>query len=252
MPVSRRNVLIGAGVLGAAGLALRPYLSANAPSGPQPLRMPPLIDAQAQGGAFSLNVQAGSTEFFPGRLSATLGYNGSNLGPTVRVSRGSTVQASVTNGLAKTTTVHWHGLLIPGPLDGGPHQPIAPGQSWRPLLPIDQPAATLLYHAHVHGLTAEQVYRGLAGLLIVQDDDEQRLGLPGEYGVDDLPLLLQDRQFEDGMLAMPRWHDDDDAGSARRNDPRQWNGQPGGPHSVPAGAAAAGQWIERANLRPPL
>ncbi len=93
--------------------------------------------------------------------------------------------------------------MIPGPLDGGPHQPISPGATWRPLLPIDQPAATLLYHAHIHGQTATQVYRGLAGMIIIQDDEEQRLGLPSEYGVDDLPLLLQDRQFDDGMLVVP-------------------------------------------------
>jgi FtsP/CotA-like multicopper oxidase with cupredoxin domain len=66
--------------------------------------------------------------------------------------------------------------LIPGELDGGPHQIIAPGATWRPTLPIRQPAATLLYHSHVHGLTAEQVYSGLAGALLVTDDEEQAWG----------------------------------------------------------------------------
>jgi blue copper oxidase len=55
----------------------------------------------------------------------------------------------------------------------------------------------------VHGRTAEQVYAGLAGLLLVTDDDEKALGLPSEYGVDDLPLILQDRQFESGRLILP-------------------------------------------------
>src|SRR5918993_1265844 len=64
-------------------------------------------------------------------------------------------------------------------------------------------AATLWYHSHVHGRTAEQVYAGLAGLLLVTDDDEKALALPSEYGVDDLPLVLQDRQFESGRLILP-------------------------------------------------
>jgi blue copper oxidase len=56
----------------------------------------------------------------------------------------------------------------------------------------------------VHGRTAEQVYAGLAGLLLVSDDEEKALGLPSEYGVDDLPLILQDRQFESGRLIIPK------------------------------------------------
>lgn len=110
---------------------------------------------------------------------------------------------AVTNALEVDTTVHWHGLLIPGELDGGPHQIIRPGATWRPTLPIRQPAATLFYHSHVHGSTAEQVYTGLAGALLITDDEEQGLGLPSEYGVDDLPLLIQDRQFEGGRLVLP-------------------------------------------------
>jgi FtsP/CotA-like multicopper oxidase with cupredoxin domain len=55
----------------------------------------------------------------------------------------------------------------------------------------------------VHDRTAEQVYSGLAGVLLVSDDEEQALGLPSEYGVDDLPVVLQDRQFEDGRLVLP-------------------------------------------------
>lgn len=55
----------------------------------------------------------------------------------------------------------------------------------------------------VHDRTAEQVYTGLAGVLLVTDDEENLLGLPSEYGVDDLPLVLQDRQFEDGRLVIP-------------------------------------------------
>ena len=200
--MNRRSLLAGMGLLLGTGACSRPSAAVGAP-GQALLPIPPLIDARQQGGAVSLRVQAGQTAFYPGRSSNTLGYNGGYLGPTLRVHRGDDVNMSVANGLTADTTVHWHGLLIPGELDGGPHQMISPGSTWRPTLPIRQPAATLLYHSHVHGLTAEQVYSGLAGALLVTDEEEQGLGLPSEYGVDDLPLLIQDRQFDDGRLVLP-------------------------------------------------
>jgi len=46
------------------------------------------------------------------------------------------------------------------------------------------------------GKTAEQVYFGLAGFIIVEDDDSDALGIPKEYGVDDIPLVIQDRRFK--------------------------------------------------------
>ncbi len=54
---------------------------------------------------------------------------------------------AVTNALGDGTTVHWHGLLVPAEVDGGPHQLIRPGTTWRPVLPVRQPAATLFYHS---------------------------------------------------------------------------------------------------------
>lgn len=226
----RRTFLLTASALAAgaaaAGLASRIGSSAAAP---QPLRIPPLIDARK---SFSLTVQAGSTEFFPGHASATLGYNGSYLGPTLLMHRGDTVQASITNALDEDTTLHWHGLIVPGEVDGGPHQVIRPGSAWRPALPIRQPAATLFYHSHVHERTAAQVYRGLAGVLIVTDEEERLLGLPSEYGVDDLPLVLQDREFDGGRLVLPTGMMTMMQG--RRGDTLLVNGTPNAVAQVPA------------------
>lgn len=148
-------------------------------------------------------MQQASTPFFKGVASPTLGYNGSYLGPTLRMHSGDDVSVTVDNRMGSPTTVHWHGLVVPGELDGGPHQEIAPGGTWRPRLPVRQPAATLFYHSHVHLATAQQVYFGLAGVLIVADEAERELGLPSEYGVDDLPLVLQDRSFVDGRMVLP-------------------------------------------------
>ncbi len=204
MKLSRRSLLEGGAVIGASALVPRPLWDAAAAAAqPQSLHIPALLDARKLAHSVSLEVQVGNTEFFPGRTSKTLGYNGSYLGPTIRANRGDEVEIAVINALEEDTTVHWHGLLIPAELDGSPHQLIRPGTTWRPTLPIRQPAATLFYHSHAHGRTGAQVYSGLAGLFLVTDDEERALGLPSEYGVDDLPLVLQDRLFEDGHLVLP-------------------------------------------------
>ncbi|MFX5252953.1 multicopper oxidase domain-containing protein, partial [Acinetobacter baumannii] len=66
---------------------------------PQLLRIPDLIDLRGMGQSASLKVQRGTTSFFPGRESRTLGYNGSYLGPTLRVHSGDDVEVAVTNAL---------------------------------------------------------------------------------------------------------------------------------------------------------
>ncbi|MFE3755879.1 multicopper oxidase family protein [Nocardia tengchongensis] len=179
--------------------------SADAGSGStRALPIPPLAESRldAQGVRhFSLTAQTGSTEFRPGIATPTWGYNGSALGPTLRARRGETVAVTVTNTLPEATSVHWHGMHVPAAADGGPHQMLAPTATWTPSWRIDQPAATLWYHPHPHGSTEKHVYRGLAGLFYLDDDNSDRLQLPNRYGVDDIPVVIQDRRFTaDGHL----------------------------------------------------
>ncbi len=137
-----------------------------------------------------------------GATTPTLGYSQPYLGPTLRVSRGSIARPKVLNRLSQPVTTHWHGLHVPAIVDGGPKLEIAPGASWDPELLIDQPACTAWYHSHVHHRTAQQVYQGLAGMIIVDDPGAPDPGLPKTHGVDDLPLVIQDRAFDsDGHLA---------------------------------------------------
>jgi len=77
--------------------------------------------------------------------------------------------------------------------DGGVHQIIEPNETWSAQYRVNQRACTNWYHPHLMGKTAEHVYKGLAGLIIVEDDNT--LDLPKTYGVDDIPLIIQDRQF---------------------------------------------------------
>ncbi|MFC5923333.1 multicopper oxidase family protein [Micromonospora vulcania] len=145
---------------------------------------------------FNLTAQAGTQDFGHGATS-TWGFNGAVLGPTLRATRGEQVAVSVTNALDQSTTVHWHGMHLPASADGGPHQPIMPGQTWSSTWKIDQPASTLWYHPHPHGETARQVYRGLAGMFILDDPATSVATLPHDYGVDDIPLIVQDKKFDD-------------------------------------------------------
>ncbi len=164
---------------------------------PKPLQIPPLDAGQMQGGVrvFDMQVQTGKTEFFEGLKTDTLGINGSYLGPTLRMKSGETVRMNVANGLNETTTLHWHGFNLPARADGGPHQEIAPGAVWSPEFEVREKAATMWYHSHQLHKTADQVWAGMAGLVVIDDDEAGALDLPDTYGVDDIPVVLQDRSF---------------------------------------------------------
>ena len=86
----------------------------------------------------------GRHAFVEGKPARTYGYSAPVLGPVIRVRRGDEVQMVVENRLNTATTVHWHGLLVPGRNDGGPQQPVHPGEHWQPVLKIDQPARDAL------------------------------------------------------------------------------------------------------------
>jgi blue copper oxidase len=158
------------------------------------LSMPPLLDTRATG-RLALKTSAGSTSFFGGATTPTAGFNQDYLGPTIVVQNGE-LAAEVKNTLGDPISAHWHGLLVPGEHDGGPHLPIATGETWRPEMVIAQDPATVWYHSHIHEQTAEQVYFGLAGVIHVRDGQDDARGLPSAYGIDDLTLVLQDRRFD--------------------------------------------------------
>jgi blue copper oxidase len=159
------------------------------------LRIPPVLEARD--GVLDLRLQRGTTELLPGRPAETWGANGAILGPTLRAARGDRVRVRVRNELPEATTLHWHGMHLPAVADGGPHQPIRPGETWWPTWRIEQPAASLWYHPHPHPRTADHVYRGIAGMFIVDDPAAARLALPREYGVDDVPVIVQDKRIDD-------------------------------------------------------
>lgn len=144
---------------------------------------------------FDLVVGYGEKEFIKGYVANTLGYNGDYLGPVIRVNKGDEVVINVNNQLKESTTVHWHGLKVDAIMDGGPHQVILSKTTWKPNFTIEQPAATLWYHPHLMHKTGKQVYKGLAGMFIIDDEYSQSLNIPKDYGVNDIPIIVQDKSF---------------------------------------------------------
>lgn len=176
-----------------------------------PLKIPPLMEGDRQGDVlvYNLKAQSGRSRFLSGLETPTLGFNGDYLGPTLRLRDGDNVRIVVENGFNEDTTVHWHGMHVPAIADGGPHQVIEPGERWQADFQVIQKAGPYWYHSHRIDHTGDQVYRGLAGMMLVEDEESQALDLPADYGVDDIPVIIQDRQFnEDGSFRYVSSHQD--------------------------------------------
>lgn len=119
-------------------------------------------------------------------------------GPTIIVPRTNDwIDFPITNKADSLTTVHWHALNLPAEADGGPHQRISKGQTWHSVFPVIDEVQTAWYHSHLMDFTTDQVTRGMAGMMYVQDPDNDPLytQLPNEYGVNDIPLNIQAKNF---------------------------------------------------------
>ncbi|MBF9000998.1 multicopper oxidase CueO [Vibrio nitrifigilis] len=195
--MDRRHFLKGAAVFGAIN-ALPFSIRYAVASSSQRIEMPVpgILEPDAQG-IIKLTVQQGISHWDHTRKGHTYGYNGALLGPTLKVKRGQTATIKVTNKLPVATTTHWHGLLVPGASDGGPQQTIQPGDTWQTQFTVDQPAATCWYHPHTHVVTGQQVAMGLGGLFIVDEPSSSALALPNQWGLDDIPVVLQDKSLSD-------------------------------------------------------
>jgi blue copper oxidase len=131
-----------------------------------------------------------------GPQSTLTSLPGSYLGDVLRFRTGQKIRIRLQNALPEPTIAHWHGLHVPALMDGHPIYAIDPGESFVYEFEMRNRAGFYFYHPHTHEATATQVYRGLAGGIIVNDDEEDSLGLPaGEF---EIPLVLQDRSFDDG------------------------------------------------------
>ena len=111
--------------------------------------------------------------------------DGPSFVPVLRMHRGQKVRIFFTNRLPEPSILHWHGLHIVQRMDGHPMYAISTDKRYVYEFIVDNRAGTYWFHPHPHERTGFQVYRGLAGFLLVTDDEENTLKLP--TGSFDLP-----------------------------------------------------------------
>jgi suppressor of ftsI/bilirubin oxidase len=119
------------------------------------------------------------------------------LNPTLLARPGDQVRLRMTNQLKQPTIIHWHGLTNDERNDGVGNYQVGPGKHFDYAFTVRDRAASYWYHPHPHDIAGEQAYKGLAGLFIVKDDDEEKLAraLDLTLGVTDISLVIQDRSF---------------------------------------------------------
>jgi FtsP/CotA-like multicopper oxidase with cupredoxin domain len=151
----------------------RHFLTGTAALAALPL---PFSAATAASGTVALEARQRSLSLLPGASTPIWGYQ--DEWPLVlRTQRGQPFRAQLTNAVTEHTTIHWHGIRLPNAMDGVPYMtqpPVEPGESFvYDFTPPD--AGTFFFHPHCN--TVEQLGRGLAGVLIVEDEAEQGLFL---------------------------------------------------------------------------
>ncbi len=145
-------------------------------------------DLTLTAGRMTARVRGGATEVWS--------YNGQFPAPLIRLRRGDDARIRLVNELDEDTIVHWHGLDVPEQADGHPRFAIGPGEAYDYRFRVADAPGLYWYHPHTHGRTAPQTYMGMAGLLVVDGEEEAALGLPsGEF---ELGLVLQDKRLAAG------------------------------------------------------
>jgi spore coat protein A, manganese oxidase len=215
MKITRREA-IKLGLAG-GGVLLSPFgfpdiaeaqLSPQIPRFQAPFRVPPVLKpvrSDETTDYYEITMQKSAIEILPGIKTQIWSYNGISPGPTIRQRGGKFREGgrlSVVRFINKlgadplgqpiNSVIHLHGMASLPQYDGYALDYVPPEYFKDYIYPNDR-AATLWYHDHTLDLTSRNVYMGLAGMYIVEDDYELNLRLPeGEY---DIPLILQDKRL---------------------------------------------------------
>ena len=130
-------------------------------------------------------------------------FNGSFVGPTLRVRPGERIELELVNQLTKPTNLHFHGLHVsPEGESDNIFRMVNPGETARYVLeiPPDHPTGTFWYHPHQHHLALEQVFGGMSGVIVI--DGLQDQFPPDLQGIDEHLFALKDFQLEDGAILL--------------------------------------------------
>lgn len=131
------------------------------------------------------------SELIKGERTSLQQIPDSYLGPIIRVKPNQKIRIRYKHELPGESIIHWHGLHVPQEMDGHPRFAINTGEEFVYEFVVNNRPGTYWFHPHPHGITGYQVYRGLAGMFIIEDSQTR---LPsGKYEV---PLVIQDRTFD--------------------------------------------------------
>ncbi|VTU44454.1 DUF4396 domain-containing protein [Variovorax sp. RA8] len=132
--------------------------------------VPELVDGVK---VFNLETRVIRWNILPDETVEGYAFNDTIPGPRIRLTEGDRVRIKVTNRLPESTTVHWHGLILPNEMDGPAkitQKPIPPGGSYTYEFTTEQ-AGTFFYHTHDH-VDRQQAF-GLYGALIIDPKNTQ-------------------------------------------------------------------------------
>lgn len=201
---TRREFLRGlacstAAIAGGASVTLPAFLAGcDGPLAPQPFGDPirnalPIPSAVVPQGLV-LRAAPGIADIGDGISAPAWLLNDVLPSPLIRVRTGDPFRVTMQNALPQDLILHWHGLIPPTFSDGHPRFAVPPGGVHEYAFNVRVRAGLYWYHPHTHMHTAEQVYRGMAGMIIVRDAQEDGLGLPS--GAREIPFVLQDRRVD--------------------------------------------------------
>ena len=139
-----------------------------------------LLPLMSWAGEYSLTVDRVTIETGDFRKQG-IGYNGASPGPVLRFREGEDVTIHVTNNLDESTSVHWHGLVLPYQMDGVPglsYPGIAPGETFTYRFPIKQ-SGTYWFHSH----SGFQEPDGAYGAIVIEPQGREPFRYDREYVV---------------------------------------------------------------------
>lgn len=149
----------------------------------------------------ALTAAIGRADDGGGTLNPAWLLNGMLPSPFLRVRRGEAFRVTLQNELPEPLILHWHGLTPPEQMDGHPRLAVPTNGKYEYSFTVENRAGTYWYHSHSHHRVGKHAYFGIAGMLIVDDEEADALQLPS--GVREVPLILQDRRVDDAGSIQP-------------------------------------------------
>jgi FtsP/CotA-like multicopper oxidase with cupredoxin domain len=127
------------------------------------------LEPRLEGGVKVFDLETAVTNWYilPEVRTNAYAFNGQVPGPRLRITEGDSVRINVTNRLPESTTVHWHGLILPNAMDGPAEitqEPIQPGATYTYEF-VAQQRGTFFYHSHDR--VDRQQALGLYGALLI-------------------------------------------------------------------------------------